>query len=952
MLKMTGLRAIARVVLCSALVLGAHIGWTAPKPKVPDNATAAQGKKSASVAKVEGSPSFTIAAVPSWVTPVVVDANQTLPVAPLQVLLLDRQTRVGPEPTVRYQHSVRQVTESAALQKAAQIQIEFDPSYQKLVLHRLEIWRDGKRIDKLERKLVTLLHRETQLERQIIDGRVTASIVLDDLRVGDRVEWAASLVGDNPVFNGKYVDTEWSSSSLGPVGTLQLRLLAPSQRPIRHRVAESAIEVSERVSDGWRETWFSRRAVPQFHYDPLLPPENFYKDQIELSEFESWAEVASWAEQLFAEATQNSTALTQRASELGAAAETHEQRLRQALDFVQQDVRYFGTEIGPNSHRPAAADRVLQQRFGDCKDKVALLVRLLANLGIEATPTLVSTQLREHVQTRLPSPLAFDHAIVATQLGGQTLWLDPTRQHQRGNPATRQVFGLGHGLVARSGTSDLSKLPPAREAMRVETSERFSFPRLAEEGRLESVTVYHGDMAEWLREAKAAMPEPEFRKFLQAELARFYPGMSEEGPPEIEELGDRNAVRVTQRRRTGNYWRYPERRILVGDFALTTLIAPLRLPDQTPRSQAMRIGMPGRYTHQLRYEFGDDTYSQPSSGRFDESNAHFTLQLRYKSDSRSQQTDGELQLVADSIAAGQWSAYRDQLNKIWPRLAATLSVPPMSSLEGAALRKELAELSEGMRKGSIKVLTSDQANARARLLVMDRQLDAGRLPPKIRAQALVERGIQLDHLGEANAANAALQEAVRLDENLPDGHEALAVNALMRSQDADAIKHAGRALQLAPNSIGPRYTRAWASYFSGNWARSRDELKEILQSSTEVERSYGSIWLYLATRQLGEDGLVATQVLRPTASKPAWPFAVLQLMRGEVDLDDALKAAREGGPNRGRECELYFYAAQKALLDRDLTQARNYLRRSLDTGVVEFNEYAMAKRELERISGR
>jgi hypothetical protein len=75
-------------------------------------------------------------------------------------------------------------------------------------------------------------------------------------------------------------------------------------------------------------------------------------------------------------------------------------------------------------------------------------------------------------------------------------------------------------------------------------------------------------------------------------------------------------------------------------------------------------------------------------------------------------------------------------------------------------------------------------------------------------------------------------------------------------------------------------------------------------------------------------------------------------MRGEVDLDDALKAAREGGPNRGRECELYFYAAQKALLDRDLTQARNYLRRSLDTGVVEFNEYAMAKRELERISGR
>jgi len=54
-------------------------------------------------------------------------------------------------------------------------------------------------------------------------------------------------------------------------------------------------------------------------------------------------------------------------------------------------------------------------------------------------------------------------------------------------------------------------------------------------------------------------------------------------------------------------------------------------------------------------------------------------------------------------------------------------------------------------------------------------------------------------------------------------------------------------------------------------------------------------------------------------------------------------------PDRGRECELYFYAAQKALLDQDVGRARGYLQKSLATGVAEFNEYSMAQRELERI---
>ena len=37
------------------------------------------------------------------------------------------------------------------------------------------------------------------------DGRETLSIVLDDVRVGDEIDYAYSLRGGNPVFGDKFV---------------------------------------------------------------------------------------------------------------------------------------------------------------------------------------------------------------------------------------------------------------------------------------------------------------------------------------------------------------------------------------------------------------------------------------------------------------------------------------------------------------------------------------------------------------------------------------------------------------------------------------------------------------------------------------------------------------------------------------------------------------------------
>jgi hypothetical protein len=121
-------------------------------------------------------------------------------------------------------------------------------------------------------------------------------------------------------------------------------------------------------------------------------------------------------------------------------------RVVAALRWVQEEVRYLGLEMGPGSHTPRPLSAVLRSRYGDCKDKARLLVALLKGWGIRAWPALVDSRGGDP-RKAAPSPLAFDHVIVAVEwpaAEGGLLWVDPTRTDQ-GGPGGR---ALHEGLVA------------------------------------------------------------------------------------------------------------------------------------------------------------------------------------------------------------------------------------------------------------------------------------------------------------------------------------------------------------------------------------------------------------------------------------------------------------------------------------------------------------------------
>jgi len=120
-------------------------------------------------------------------------------------------------------------------------------------------------------------------------------------------------------------------------------------------------------------------------------------------------------------------------------------------------LRYVAVPLGINSVRPHAAAKVLENQFGDCKDKANLFNALLHSMKIEADLVLVPRFSQAH--EGIPG-LSFNHAISRVTLDNRPLWVDTTDDVCRfgmlppGDPGRRV-------LVIDGQTSSLTQLPEA-----------------------------------------------------------------------------------------------------------------------------------------------------------------------------------------------------------------------------------------------------------------------------------------------------------------------------------------------------------------------------------------------------------------------------------------------------------------------------------------------------------
>jgi len=541
---------------------------------------------------------FRIGNEPAWIVPHVPDYTSTQLDQDAEGgyvnLLFDKQVSVGRQ-SVYIKRAYRIISESG-VQNASEINVDYDPSYSSLIFHAIRVVRKGEVINKLQAERIKTIQQETELNRYLYNGALSAVLFLEDVRKGDIIEYSYSIVGFNPVFQGRYADM-LTVGFIIPMYQLTYRISVPKGRQLN--IKNSFTEVQYTRLETAQENIFEWKQdkLPAVRVEDYLPGWYNPYAMVMVSEFATWKEVNDWAKKLFPFDGRQTPVLRKKLEEIRQADTSMEKRILAALRFVQDDVRYLGIEMGERSHKPHLPDKVLTQRFGDCKDKSYLLCTLLRSLGVEAFPVLINASYRRSIKDWLPSPKAFDHATVCMRYNGQTYWFDPTIAYQRGRLKDISYPDYRYGLIIGDSSNSLTEIPPQNNKGLVDVKEEFTIPDMSGNARLVVRTIYSGSFADEIREDFNSNSQFEMRKTFQS----FYSGFFEQATID--------SLTYTDNEQTGKFttWEYysikkfweednGRKKAFFSPFVISGI---LKQPKKKERAMPFQVTYPARYQEEV-----------------------------------------------------------------------------------------------------------------------------------------------------------------------------------------------------------------------------------------------------------------------------------------------------------------------------------------------------------------
>lgn len=869
------------------------------------------------------------AALPPWYVP-----RPLLPEArsrdPLVMRLGESYFRVDSTPR-RIHHRAIQVNEASAMAEIGRYTISLQPDYQQVELHRLRVHRGDEIIDKLDSASVRFFHSERSVALRIYTGAITAVVIPHDVRLGDTLEIIYSVIGDNPVFSGRFTDAAaWETTV--PVVQRSVVLDLPKGRSILHRVIGArSPPIAAEFDQGDRHlVRYEAANLAAVDTEAMVPPDVQMVSWVQFSEFRDWRDVGRWASGLFA--ASNATDFTM--PDLGQPSSKADLLVR-ALRFVQDNIHYLSLSIGENSHRPYTPVQVLSQRYGDCKDKTQLLVAILRRLGIEADPVLVSMQSRNGLIDLLPSPALFDHAIVRAVIGGKPYFLDPTLQHQ----ASRlEAIGLSlpgaDAFVVRDDAAVLERIPAQRSDTlpTARRTERVSIERMEQAADMQVEFIYRAEDAEASRRVLSTMSPAQLRKNYEGLLVRRYAQAQLVGEPQVSDDRDSNQMTIRLNFKIPNFMERLDDRWLVR-YEASNIANSLPLPNNAKRRFPLFVAAyPWAASYSLEITLPEGYDANYTPGRRNLQTKAFSLDEVLKFKGRQLGIDVNLELTRDRIAAADTPQFLSDLRKADGYFRGSLFVLDRDLRKVPMATVPLKELS----RQRLEQAQRSSANA----------ISAAKAGGSETAGARCEHAMASAFLDQADAALNDANVAVAEQPASPDMLRCRGTVRFIVGDFENSIRDLSRALALGQDEAETYFQRGLAHYYAGHWRKAAEDFAVYgSRSKDEQTRARATVWQTLARQKEG------TAVPPRDPRIAAWPAAALEVIDNKTSAEDVLEnlnRSERGIQLEESTAEAYFYFSRH-FANTNRAKARAYLRRSLDLGAMHSLVQVAARHEMKRI---
>jgi tetratricopeptide (TPR) repeat protein len=297
-------------------------------------------------------------------------------------------------------------------------------------------------------------------------------IPVRNLRVGDRLEWQAKFVRTKPDAPGQFWGEEsFASDTVILSQSLELHVpkdiyvnvWSPTNKPIE---STSSTELIYR----WEFSQLKPTVGPEAEAEKERKKKQLWTAEQEIEDkegklpsvawttFNNWEAVGAWYRDLEGDRVLPSDAeLQAKVVELTAGKTTQEEKVRAVYAYVSTQIRYIGVAFGIGRYQPHHAAEVLQNQYGDCKDKHTLLAAMLTYLGLHPDAILIGAGVR--FNEAVPSPQSFNHLITKVAVDGQTVWLDSTTEVAPYRMLSYAIRDKNALIIPDSGMATIERTP-------------------------------------------------------------------------------------------------------------------------------------------------------------------------------------------------------------------------------------------------------------------------------------------------------------------------------------------------------------------------------------------------------------------------------------------------------------------------------------------------------------
>ncbi|VWD40330.1 DUF3857 domain-containing protein [Burkholderia contaminans] len=213
------------------------------------------------------------------------------------------------------------------------------------------------------------------------------TVVFPGVEAGSSTRVAFRKTRTKPVNRGYFGYTVEPSRE--PVDSQRLIFDVPADMPL-YADARGYVALPPVTANGRTRYEFDYRHGPYDRIESGAVGYATYGDRLVVSTLPDYAAFAARYRNAAVDPGADDPAVAQLARALTAGAADPRDKARLLYDWVQANIRYVGLFLGETAAAPHRVTDILRNRYGDCKDHVALFGALLAAVGIRSEPVLLN----------------------------------------------------------------------------------------------------------------------------------------------------------------------------------------------------------------------------------------------------------------------------------------------------------------------------------------------------------------------------------------------------------------------------------------------------------------------------------------------------------------------------------------------------------------------------------